>query len=155
MSTNSKIPYALVYKTNNVYTIYATFDDAQLIFYWNEHDQAQHKHPIIRDSKKILDQCSIKVLSRFGCQLDMWGHLVEFKFDHSKKLKDEIILWHGPIIDTHGDWEYDKDFVNNSPTSAGIYNGYYDGCYDNHYNSQDDYEDDDVAWKMTMGIPLD
>ena len=102
MNNKSNIPYALVYKNGDVYSIYTTFDNTQIIFYWNEQDQAQHKHPIVRSTKQVLDQCHIKALSRFGCQLMLWGELVEFKFYHSKLLKDDKIICNGADISEAG-----------------------------------------------------
>jgi len=161
MNNKSNIPYALVYKNGDVYSIYTTFDNTQIIFYWNEQDQAQHKHPIVRSTKQVLDQCHIKALSRFGCQLMLWGELVEFKFDHSKLLKDDKIIWHGPIIDVNNEWGDYPDyyrFYRDSPTSDGAYNG----NVNNHYSLAQEYEDDwddyegeEVAYKMAMGIKLD
>jgi hypothetical protein len=133
-----ELPYALVYKNKDIYNVYTTFDGTQIIFYWDKKSQEQYRHPVIRDTKEILPDCYIKMLSRFGCQLIMWGHLVEFKFDHSKSLKDSAIVWHGPIIDTKGEWEDDPDFARNSPTSSGTH---YDGVYNNHYSCPQEHEE--------------
>jgi hypothetical protein len=158
MTKESNTPYALVYKNGDVYSIYTTFDDTQIIFYWNEQDQSQHKHPIVRSTKKVLDQCYIKVLSRFGCQIMLWGELVEFEFDHSRSLKDEKIVWHGPIIDVKNEWTDHPDFYRDSPTSDGVYDGSYNTNYSEaqeYDDNWDDYEGEEVAYKMTMGIQLD
>jgi hypothetical protein len=133
-----QLPYALVYKNKDIYNVYTTFDGIQIIFYWDEKAQAQYRHPVIRDTKELLIDCYIKSLTRFGCQLIMWGQLAEFKFDHSKSLKDTSIVWHGPIIDTKGEWEDDPEFQRNSSTSSGThYSEYYSG----HYSSPAEYEE--------------
>ena len=95
------LPYALVYKNEDIYNIYTTFGDTQIIFYWDNKNQEQYKHPVVRTTKEKLTDCYVKLLTRFGVELMIYGEFVEFKFDHTKKLKNEKVLWHGAMINSN------------------------------------------------------
>jgi len=118
-------PYALVYQNAHIFSVYVTIDDTQIIFTWDERQQAQYKHPKLRVSKQTLPDCHIKLLSRYGCEMMFGDHKLEFKFDHNRKLLDTNILWHGPVYDPLGEWDDPPELYRNSPTSQGHYTGSY------------------------------
>lgn len=132
-------PYALVYKNKDIYTIYVSFGEEQIRFYWNEKNQAEHRAPTLRSNNQIVDGCCLLLFNTFSAKMEMYGKIIEFIWEKNVKSQDASILFRGPIVDHTGEWKEAfeaPDYQADSPTSQGIYNG----IYHDHYSAPQPYE---------------
>jgi hypothetical protein len=124
----SDTPWAVVYQNGDIYSVYATFADQQIVFYWDNRLNQQHLHPRHRQSKVLVPDTRIVELTYRGCLIEIQNLQVYFEWrPPTATRKKEVIYW-GEAL---GDWtsDDDSDFHRNYKEVS------YDGLnYNDHWN---------------------
>lgn len=129
--------FAYAYLNDDSVSVYVTLpDQEQIIFYWNTLTCEQRRPPRYRVSRQTVEVAEITTYNDHGCVVSIGGRRAEFIWTEYAN-PDNDPAHKGQLVN-FAEWEYDKDFHYQSPTSE-----YRQPTYSGYYGEPQPYEEEE------------